>query len=86
MSEPCRGRRGEGYEARDDDKQEKAPALICAEAPTSARSAGSFRGQPLALFWTAQNAVDAVLVQKDKKARCSRLFPDANSKKEGFST
>ena len=41
MSEPCRSRRGEGYEARDDEKQEKAPALFCAGASTSARSAGS---------------------------------------------
>lgn len=33
-------RRGDGYEARDDEKQEKAPALICAGTSTSARSAG----------------------------------------------
>ncbi len=53
MSEPCRSRRGKGCEARDDEKQEKAPALICAGASTSARSAGSFREVPPALFWTA---------------------------------
>ena len=40
----------EGYEARDDEKQEKAPTLLCAGASTSARSAGSFQGQPLALL------------------------------------
>ena len=47
MSEFSARRDGnEGYEARDDDKQEKAPALFRAGASTSARSAGSFRGQP----------------------------------------
>lgn len=66
-------------------KQEKAPALICAGASTSARSAGSFRGVPPALFWTAKNAVDAVLMQKDKKGRKLRLSPDAISKKGGIS-
>ena len=60
--QPCRGRRGEGYEARDDKKQEKAPALICAGTSTSARSAGSFRGRRLALFRRAKNAVDAVSI------------------------
>ena len=34
----------EGYEARDDDKQENAPALFRTGASTSARSAGSFQG------------------------------------------
>ena len=44
MSELAAQRDGsEEYEARDDEKQEKAPALICAEASTSARSAGSFK-------------------------------------------
>lgn len=85
MSEPCRGRRGEGYEARDDEKQEKAPALICAEARTSARSAGSFRGLSLALFWTVKNAINAILMQKDKNAGNLQLFPDAISKNGVFS-
>ena len=31
-------------------KNKKAPALFCAGTPTSARSAGSFQCQPLALF------------------------------------
>jgi len=43
MSELCRLRRSEGYEARDDDKQEKAPALFRAGAITPPRSAGRFR-------------------------------------------
>lgn len=87
MSELAAQRDGsEGYEARDDEKQEKAPALICAGASTSARSAGSFRGQPLALFWGTKNAVDAVLMQTGKKGRDLRLLPDAISKKEGFPT
>ena len=85
MSEPCRSRRGEGYEARDDKKQEKAPALICAGTSTSARSADSFRGQPMALFRKAKNAIDAVLIQKGKKGRNLRLLPDAISKNGGFS-
>jgi len=44
MSEFSARRDGnEGYGARDDDKQEKAPALFRAGAATTARSAGSFR-------------------------------------------
>ena len=51
MSEFSAQRDGnEGYEARDDEKQEKAPTLFRAGASTSARSAGSFQGQPLALL------------------------------------
>ena len=51
MSEFSARRDGnEGYEARDDDKQEKAPALFRTGASTSARSAGSFQGQPQALL------------------------------------
>ncbi len=50
MSETCRLRRGEGYEARSDDKQEKAPALFCAGTVTPPRSAGRFRAGRLALF------------------------------------
>lgn len=68
-------RRGEGYEARDDEKQEKAPVLICAGASTSARSAGSFRGQPPALLWTAKNAIDAVSTQKGKKRPLFAALP-----------
>ena len=85
MSEPCRSRRGEGYEARDDEKQEKAPALFCAGASTSARSAGSFQGWPLALFWAAEKANNAVLIQKGKEDRSLRLSPDAISKNGVFS-
>ena len=44
MSEPCRSRRGEGYEACDDDKQDKSVASCAAPLTTSARSAGSLRG------------------------------------------
>ena len=44
MSEPCRSRRGEGYEACDDDKQDKSVASFAAPPTTSARSAGSLRG------------------------------------------
>ena len=85
MSEFSARRDGnEGYGARDDEKQEKAPTLFCAGAFTSARSAGSFQGQPLALLWAAKNAVDAVSAQKDKKGRRLRLCPDANSKNGGF--
>ncbi len=62
MSEFSARRDGnEGYGARDDEKQEKAPALFRAGAVTTARSAGSFRegarrfsGQPkipLTLFY-----------------------------------
>ena len=50
----------EGYEASDDDKQEKALALLCARAVTTARSAGGFREQGLTLFRNAQTTIDAV--------------------------
>ena len=87
MSEISARRDGnEGYGARDDEKQEKAPTLFCAGASTSARSAGSFQGQPQALLWTAKNAVDAVSTQKGKKGRSLRLCPDTNSKTEDFLT
>lgn len=86
ISKRLQGHRPKGSaEARFKGKQEKAPALICAGASTSARSAGSFQGLPPALFWTGKNAVDAVLMQKDKKDRKLRLFPDAISKKGGIS-
>lgn len=42
MSELCRLRRSEGYEARDDDKQDKSQTPQAAPGQmTSARSAGS---------------------------------------------
>ncbi len=63
---------------------EKAPALICAGAATTARSAGRFQGQPPALFRRAQNAIIAILIQKDKNAGDLRLSPDAISKMEDF--
>ena len=86
MNELCRLRRSEGYEARDDEKQEKAPALFRPGASTSARSAGSFQGHPQALLWPDKNTVNAILLQKGKKGRSQRLCPDAISKKGGFST
>ena len=66
-------------------KQEKAPALFRTGASTSARSAGSFQGQPQALLWSGKNTVNAVLLQKGKNGRDLRLCPDAISKKEDFS-
>ena len=87
MSEPCRERRGEGQRRGPFLAiQEKAPALICAGTSTSARSAGSFRRRRLALFWTAKNAISAILMQKGQKAENLRLFPDATTKNGGFST
>lgn len=45
MSEPCCLRRGEGYEARSDDKQDKGMASEPTPLPlTTARSAGSYGG------------------------------------------
>ena len=44
MSKLCRLRRSEGYEARDDEEQDKRVASYAAPLPTSARSAGSLRG------------------------------------------
>ena len=42
MDETCRLRRGEGYGACIDEKQEKDLTLFCVRPSTSARSAGSF--------------------------------------------
>ena len=42
MDETCRLRRGEGYGACIDEKQEKGLTLFCVRPSTSARSAGSF--------------------------------------------
>ena len=42
MDETCRLRRGEGYGACIDEKQEKGLTLFCVRPATSARSAGSF--------------------------------------------
>ena len=44
MDKTCRLRRGEGYGACIDEKQEKGLTLFCASPSTSARSAGSFGG------------------------------------------
>ena len=48
------------YGACDDEEQEKALALLCARAVTSARSAGGFRGRGLTLFRVAKTAIDAI--------------------------
>ena len=60
MSAPRRLRWGKGYGACDDDKQEKALALLCAGQSHPARSAGGFREWGLTLFQTAKSAIDAV--------------------------
>ena len=44
MDETCRLRRGEGYGACIDEKQEKGLTLFCVRPSTSARSAGSLGG------------------------------------------
>jgi len=52
MSEPCRLRRGEGYEARDDDRQDKGRGSLCAPARfTPPRNAGRDKD-----FWDFQKA------------------------------
>ena len=44
MDETCRLRRGEGYGACIDEKQEKGLTFFCVRPSTSARSAGCFGG------------------------------------------
>ena len=50
MSELCRLRRSEGYEARDDDKQEKALALSVRQGGYFCPQCGQLRGGELTLF------------------------------------
>ncbi len=84
MSETCRLRRGEGYEARSDDKQEKAPALFCAGADTPSRSAGRFQARRETLFRGLGSGNNACLAKRaDKSQRC-RVSADAIVKKGGF--
>ena len=45
MSETCRLRRGEGYEARSDDKQEKAWGLQAPPADHNRPQCGRFKGR-----------------------------------------
>ena len=55
MSELCRLRRSEGYEARDDEKQEKAPPLLRRRGGHICPQCGQFRGSTLTLFHSAGN-------------------------------
>ena len=59
MSELCRLRRSEGYEARNDDKQEKALALSVRQGKDFCPQCGQLREQGLTLFWRSERAVDA---------------------------
>ncbi len=59
MSELCRLRRSEGYEARDDDKQEKALALSVRQGGYFCPQCGQLRGRELALFWRGNRVIDA---------------------------
>ena len=52
----------EGYGACDDDKQEKALALLW--------RLGGFRERGLTLFWVAKIAIDAVLGKTGEYPRC----------------
>ena len=44
MSETCRSRRGEGYEARDDEKQDKARRRLRLQAVTAGPQCGPLSG------------------------------------------
>ncbi len=84
MSEPCRSRRGEGYGACDDEKQEKAPALFRARTATSPRSAGRFQGRRRTLFRRVASLIDALSPRKAEGYRCYRIFADAIMEEGGF--
>ena len=58
-------------------KQEKALALLCARADTTARSAGGFREQGLTLFRNAQTTIDAVSRETDEYPRRCGTCADA---------
>ncbi|MDE6993741.1 MAG: hypothetical protein K2P41_04860 [Lachnospiraceae bacterium] len=52
MSEFCCLRQSEGYEARDDDKQEKAPALLLRRRGHNRPQCGRFqRRRPTLFCW-----------------------------------
>ena len=59
-----------GRRPRGDEEQEKALALLCARADTTARSAGGFRGRGLTLFRVAKTAIDAVFGKTGEYPRC----------------
>lgn len=67
----------EGYGACDDEEQEKALALLCARAGTTARSAGGFRGRKLALFRNARTTIDAISKKTGENSRSRDIFADA---------
>ncbi len=84
MSEPCRLRRGEGYEARSDARQEKAPALFCAVTVTPPRSAGRFRAGRQTLFLGLGSENNACLSKRAEKSHRCRISADAILKNGGF--
>ena len=74
----------EGYVACDDEEQEKALALLCARAVTSARSAGDFGDLELALFRPAGFGIDAVLVKNHLNPRRCGISGGADEKRRRF--
>lgn len=68
---------GFGTGARGDEEQEKALALLCARAVTTARSAGGFGGRKLALFRNARTTIDAVFQKTGEYPRSWDIFADA---------
>ena len=85
MSEfsPLRGG-NEEYGACDDEEQEKALALLCARAVTSARSAGGFGALELALFWLAHFWIGAVLVKSRLDPRYCGISGGADGRRRKF--
>ena len=74
----------EGYGACDDEEQEKALALLCARAVTSARSAGGFGDLELALFRPVGFGIGAVLVKNHLNPRRCGISSGADEKRRRF--
>ena len=74
----------EGYGVCDDEEQEKALALLCPRAVTTARSAGGFRGWS----WRCSDQPDlrlALFFLKSRlNPRCDRLSGGADAIRRGF--
>ena len=76
----------ERYGACDDEEQEKALALLCARAVTSARSAGGFGDLELALFRPVGLEIGAVLLKNRRNPRFCGISGGADWKRRRFRT
>ena len=84
MSEFCCLRQSEGYEARDDDKQEKAPALLLRRRGHNRPQCGRFQRRELTLFYRLTFLIDADFRKSKGKSHCFKISNNAIAEKGGF--